>query len=171
VPNPTPSIPASIPEGRARKLLACALLLAATIAARADAAAALDAFKGLQGRWAIHSNGQTLAIDMVYDVGSKGSIVTEQFGKELSVFYRDGESLVMTHFCNAGNQPRLRLKPGSTRGRFEFETFDVTNLVGSSAPHVQRMVYKMVDERHVELEIVWKNRNGESSENYTLVRI
>ena len=151
--------------------LACALLLAATAVAGADAAAALDAFKGLQGRWAIHSNGKTLAIEMVYDVGSKGSIVTEQFGKELSVFYRDGESLLMTHFCNAGNQPRLRLKQGSTGGRFEFETFDVTNLADASAPHVQRIVYKMVDERHVELEIVWKNRNGESSENYTLVRI
>jgi len=87
------------------------------------------------------------------------------------VFYQDGESLVMTHFCNAGNQPRLRLKQGSAGGRFEFETFDVTNLVGSSAPHVQRMVYKMVNERHVELEIVWKNGKGESSENYTLVRI
>ena len=169
MPNPTPSIPAD----RALKLLACALLLAATTAtaARADTAAALDAFKGLQGRWAIHSNGKTLAIEMVYDVGSKGSIVTEQFGKELSVFYRDGESLVMTHFCNAGNQPRLRLKQGSAGGRFEFETFDVTNLAGPSAPHVQRIVYKMVDERHVELEIVWKNGEAQNSENYTLVRI
>jgi hypothetical protein len=167
VPNPTPSIPA----GRSRKLLACALLLVATTTARADAAAGLDAFKGLQGRWAIHSDGKTLAIEMVYDVGSKGSIVTEQFGKELSVFYRDGESLEMTHFCNAGNQPRLRLKQGSAGGRFEFETFDVTNLAGPSVPHVQRIVYKMVDERHVELEIVWKNGKGESSENYTLVRI
>ena len=167
MPNPTPSITIA----RARKMLACALLLAASTVTHADAAAALDAFKGLQGRWAIHSNGKTLAIEMVYDVGSNGSIVTEQFGKELSVFYRDGKSLVMTHFCNAGNQPRLRLKQGNASGRFEFETFDVTNLVGSSAPHVQRMVYKMVDERHVELEIVWKNEKGESSEDYTLVRI
>ena len=34
----------------------------------------------------------------------------EQFGKELSVFYRDGRSLLMTHFCNAGSQARLRLR-------------------------------------------------------------
>jgi len=151
--------------------LACALLLAATAVAGADAAAALDAFKGLQGRCAIHSSGKTLAIEMVYDVGSKGSIVTEQFGKELSVFYRDGDSLLMIHFCNAGNQPRLRLKQASAGGRFEFETFDVTNLASPSAPHVQRIIYKMVDEKHVELEIVWKDGEAQNSENYTLVRI
>lgn len=32
-----------------------------------------------------------------------------RYSKELSVIYRDGENLLLTHFCNAGNQPRLRL--------------------------------------------------------------
>jgi hypothetical protein len=48
--------------------------------------------RALEGRWAIQSEGKTLSIEMTYAAGSKGSIVMEQFGKELSVIYRDGES-------------------------------------------------------------------------------
>ena len=75
---------------------------------------------------------------MTYEIGSKGSIVTEQFGKELSVFYRDGQGLLMTHLCNAGNQPRLRLRENGRPGIFEFEMFDITNLQSADADHVRQ---------------------------------
>ena len=109
--------------------------------------AAFETFKGLQGKWAIHSEGKTLSIEMTYEVGSKGSIVTEQFGKELSVIYRDGQSLLMTHFCNGGNQPRLRLKDLNVPGLLEFEMFDITNLKSPDAAHVQRIIYRVIDDK------------------------
>jgi hypothetical protein len=108
---------------------------------------------------------------MTYDIGSKGSIVTEQFGKEPSVFYRDGQSLLMTHFCNAGNQPRLRLKENTRPGVFEFQMFDITNLQGADADHVEKVVYKIIDDKTIDLEIVWKNGKSEESEKYTLTRL
>ena len=132
---------------------------------------AWEIFKSFQGRWSILADGKLLPIEMIYEVGSKGSIVTEHFGKELSVFYVDGTTLLMTHFCNAANQPRLRLKQSSPPGRYEFEMFDITNLPSPSADHVQRIIYKLRDERHLELEIVWKHGDSESSEKYTLTRI
>jgi len=153
-------------------LTAVVLILAQTGFASTSAAdAAFDAFKGLQGAWAIQSNGKPLTIEMTYDVGSKESIITEHFGKELSVFYRDGKDFLMTHFCNAGNQPRLRLKASSPLGRYEFEMFDITNLPNPSTAHVQRIIYTIADDKHLELEIVWKNAETESSEKYTLTRI
>ena len=93
-------------------LLPCGMLLLAQGATTtiADSDAVFDAFKSLKGRWTIQSGGKTIATVMTYDVGSKGSIITEQFGKELTVIHRDGQDLQMTHFCNAGNQPRLRLR-------------------------------------------------------------
>jgi hypothetical protein len=132
---------------------------------------AFATFESLNGTWTIESNGKTLPIEMTYEVGSKGSIVTEQFGKELSVFYLDGENLLMTHFCNAGNQPRLRLKEGGQPGVFEFEMFDITNLEDASTAHVERIVYKIVEGRRMTLEIVWKKGQSEESEKYTLSRI
>jgi hypothetical protein len=132
---------------------------------------AFATYKSLNGRWAIESNGKTLQIEMRYEVGSKESIVTEQFGKELSVIYLDGENLLMTHFCNAGNQPRLRLKEGAQPGVLEFEMFDITNLKDASTPHVQRIVYKVIDGSRMTLEIIWKKGQSEESEKYTLSRI
>ena len=154
-------------------LLACGMLLLTQAAstAIADSDAAFEAFKSLKGRWAIKSGGKTITTVMTYDVGSKDSIVTEQFGKELTVIYRDGEDLQMTHFCNAGNQPRLRLKPSRFPGLFEFEMLDITNLRSPNESYVQKIVYTVVDDKHLELEIVWRKGNSEESEKYTLTRL
>jgi hypothetical protein len=80
--------------------LACIglLVLAVSWPAVADPALAseltpFEVFQSLKGAWAIRAGDNTLPFDMTYDVGSNGTIVTEQFGKELSVFYSDGGSL------------------------------------------------------------------------------
>jgi hypothetical protein len=159
------------------KLLRCGVLLfsfaalAMSLPAQNNSEAAFATFKSLNGRWAIESNGKTLPMEMRYELGSKDSIVTEQFGKELSVIYLDGENLVMTHFCNAGNQPRLRLKAGDQPGVLVFEMFDITNLKDASTPHVQRIVYKVTGGSRMTLEIIWKKEQSEESEKYTLTRV
>jgi hypothetical protein len=154
-------------------LLTCGMLLLTQAAstAIADSDAAFEAFKSLKGRWAIQSGGKTITTVMTYDVGSKDSIVTEQFGKELTVIYRDGQDLRMTHFCNAGNQPRLTLKQSRSPGLYEFEMFDITNLRSPNEPHVQKIIYRVVDDKHLDLEIVWKRGDSEESEKYVLTRI
>ena len=132
--------------------------------------AAFQVLKSLEGKWSIQSDGKTLPIQMSYAVGSKGSIVTEQFGKELSVFYQDGDSVAMIHFCNAGNQPRLRLKETNRPGFFRFEMFDITNLKSANAHHVERIIYTILDEKKIELEIVWDGDKSQTSEKYTLIK-
>jgi hypothetical protein len=147
------------------------VLLQAPHAANGNSEAAFDTFKGFQGKWAIQSTGKTLPIEMTYEVGSNGSIVTERFGKELSVIYRDGQSLLMTHFCNGGNQPRLRLKESSRSGLFEFEMFDITNLKDADAAHVGKIIYRVTNDKKIDLEIVWIEGTSETSEKYTFTKI
>lgn len=146
-------------------------LMLAAFAAQGSSDTVFETFKGFEGRWEIRSGQKTLPIEMTYQVGSKGSIVTEQFGKELSVFYRDGPSLLMTHFCNAGNQPRLRLSQNTRPGVFEFQMFDITNLQSANADHVERVVYRIIDDKTIDLEIVWKNGKAGESEKYILTRL
>ena len=112
-----------------------------------------------------------MPFQMTYDVESHATIVTEHFGKELSVFYMDGGSFLMTHFCNRGNQPRLKLKSGGATGRYEFEMFDITNLKEAAEAHVQKIIYEIVDSQHMNLEIIWKKGAGEESEKYVLTRV
>jgi len=154
-----------------RKVGFLLFLMLAASAALGSAETAFETFKGFEGKWAIRSGQKTLPIEMTYEIGSKGSIVTEQFGKELSVFYRDGQSLLMTHFCNVGNQQRLRMRANGRPGVFEFEMFDITNLQSAEADHVERVVYRIIDDKTMDLEIVWKNRKSEESEKYTLTRL
>jgi hypothetical protein len=132
--------------------------------------AQFDVLKALQGNWKIEAEGKPLAIEMSYDVGSKQSIVTERFGKELSVFYRNGPTVEMVHFCNAGNQPRLRLKETSEPGVLDFEMFAIANLSTPEAPHVQEVIYKILDANTMKLEIVWSPKTR-GSEKYALNRI
>jgi hypothetical protein len=132
---------------------------------------AFAVFKSFKGAWVIQSGEKTLPFKMTYDTGSRESIVTELFGRELSVFYRDGDSLLMTHFCNAGNQPRLKLKEGGRPGHFEFEMYDITNLKDpEGGSHVQRAVYNVVNDKRIELELVWRKGQSEESEKYVLTR-
>ena len=154
-----------------RKVGMLLFLMLAASASLGSSETAFETFKGFEGKWAIQSGQKVLPFEMTYESGSKGSIVTEQFGKELSVFYRDGQGLLMTHFCNAGNQPRLRLRENTQPGVFEFQMFDITNLRSADADHVERIIYRIVDDKTMDLEIVWKNGKSEESEKYTLTRL
>ena len=147
------------------------LIIHAVSTALGNSESAFETFKGLQGTWAIQSQGKALSIEMTYEVGSNGSIVTERFGNELSVIYRDGQSLLMTHFCNAGNEPRLRLKDSSQPRLMEFEMFDVTNLKSADTAHVERVIYRIIDDKKIDLEIVWLEGKSEKPEKYTLTKI
>ena len=109
-----------------------------------------------------------MKFQMSYALGSNQSIVTEQFGKELSVFYLNNQNLEMIHFCNRGNQPHLRLAEGSVPGVLLFEMFEIRNLSVPDAPLLRAIIYKLLDANTFELEIVWQP-NG--SEKYTLHRI
>ena len=130
-----------------------------------------EVFQSLKGAWTIRTGDNTLPFNMTYAVGSNGTIMTEQFGKELSVFYSDHGSFVMTHFCNRGNQPRLKLKADGPPGRYEFDMFDITNLKDISDAHVQKIIYEILDPKHINLEIIWKKGAGEESEKYALTRL
>jgi len=108
---------------------------------------------------------------MTYEIGSRGNIVTEQFGKELSVFSKDEGALMITHFCNSGHQSRLKLKTNKSSGVFEFEAFDLINKKHKDAAHVQRIIYKFGPKNKIDLDIVWKKGKKEKAEKYRLSRI
>lgn len=56
----------------------------------------------------------------------------------LTVYHRDGDALVATHYCPRGNQPRLKLASASTEKGFFFEFVSATNLPDADAAHQHR---------------------------------
>jgi hypothetical protein len=60
-------------------------------------------------------------------------------GREaLTVYHKDGDDLIATHYCPRGNQPRLKLTAASTEKGFFFEFVSATNLPDPAATHQHR---------------------------------
>ena len=64
------------------------------------------------------------------------------------MFNLDGpDKLLMTHYCGAGNQPRMQASVSPDGKTITFNFIDATNLA-PDAGHMQRMVLTMLDDNH-----------------------
>jgi len=124
-------------------------LVARLALADSGAQAAFEKIKGLQGLWAgKKSEGQMFEVS--FRVTSNGSAVMSEIqGPEdmITMFHLDGQRLLMTHYCGAGNQPRMvgTISPDGKTLTFDF--LDGTNL--SAQPgHMNRMILTVTDANH-----------------------
>ncbi len=139
--------------------LALAIALQANLCLPASSAAngqsAFDALKALEGDWSgKDDDGQPAVAN--YEVSSGGTIVIEKLtpGKHpcmTSVYHRDKDSLMMTHYCNMDNQPRMRLSAyDAEKGTMQFEFVDITNLKNDKEGHINGLKISMPDKNHLE---------------------
>jgi hypothetical protein len=66
----------------------------------------------------------------------------------ISMFHMDGDRLLMTHYCGAGNQPRMVATVSPDSKTVTFNYLDATNLLSSQPGHMERMVVTMIDANH-----------------------
>lgn len=86
------------------------------------------------------------------------------------MFAMDGPALAMTHYCNVGNQPRLRLKQPAEPNIFEFDLYEIVSPESAPADHVEKIIYEFLSEKLVDLKIIWWHPAGEDTEHYLLER-
>lgn len=68
---------------------------------------------------------------------------------------------MLTHYCSAGNQPRMRASSiGEDPTRIEFDFIDVTNV--TSGGYSKRLVVSVLDEDRIALSYTG-SRTGKSS--------
>ena len=103
--------------GRATAVALLAVVLAAAAppaaAAGADAHAAFDTLKGLAGHWT-EKAGTAMTSEVVYAWSpavrwSWSACYPGTDYEMISMYHMDGDDLVMVHYCESGNQPRLEL--------------------------------------------------------------
>jgi hypothetical protein len=133
-----------------------------------------DHLKSLAGSWA-GKGSDGMPVHINYQVVSAGSAVMESIGEGkagqmITVYHLDGDSLMMTHFCSAGNQPRMRADTSSTPRAIKFTLVDVTNLSGPDAGHMQAHSIMWKDGSHVTQEWVWRENGKERTETFELER-
>ena len=125
-------------------LVLCAI--SAVGATRVHASDRFESLKAISGQWQARSeSGRDM--QLAYATTSRGSVLVENWqagtsGETMSVFHRDQDRVMATHYCAQGNQPRLILKDGDDKD-FVFEFLDATNLLDPSASHLIRLRFTM----------------------------
>jgi len=133
--------------------LAAAVLWLGLATATAHAAGkesnATEAFarlKTLAGNWeATSSRGKAMSS---YEVISNGSAVVEHVrvpneGEMLTVYHLDGNKLVLTHYCTAGNQPHMQAEPyDAASNQLAFDFAGGSNLSDPNVGHMHNVVFK-----------------------------
>jgi hypothetical protein len=104
-----------------------------------DSRAAIERLKTLVGRWESTEKGKAPRGQTVtYSLTGGGSVLVEDarsasgVGGMMTTYHMDKNQLVLTHFCGAGNQPRMRIKAADER-HIAFEMYDITNLADPQA--------------------------------------
>jgi hypothetical protein len=64
----------------------------------------------------------------------------------ITMLYVDGDRLLLTHYCDAGNRPRMVGKVSPDGKRVEFDFVDITG--STQYGHMQRAVFTFIDEDH-----------------------
>jgi hypothetical protein len=116
----------------------------------------LDALKRLAGDWVgtIKHGPNQLDVTVNYKVTSGGSAVVETLlaGTEhemITVFYEDGDDLVLTHYCMLHNQPHMRAKGNGAADKLEFKFDGGTNLKSDKDQHMHDMTLQILNDDHI----------------------
>jgi len=133
--------------------IAVAVMLVLTVPltfAVSDAQKSFDQLKSLSGSWeGKASSGKP--VHVAFRVTSMGSALMSEIKGEddmITMFNLDGERLLMTHYCGAGNQPRMLATTSADGKTITFDFLDATNLASSGAGHMNRVVISMLDAKH-----------------------
>lgn len=156
-------------------LIAIALIALTTLAyAQTPAQKAFESIKSMPGTWEGKSpDGRSLRVD--FKVTAGGSAVLSQIivpnEDMISVIHLDGPGkLLLTHYCGAGNQPRMQASVSPDGKIITFNYVDATNLATPDAGHMQQMVLTMLDDNHHTEEWTFIDHGKEHKELFDLRR-
>src|SRR4051812_39060633 len=129
--------------------------------------AAFEQFKQLDGAWEGKSTkGWTEKAN--YRTMAKGSCVLETSMEAhpnetmATVYHLDGPHLMLTHYCMAQNQPRMRATEVSADGKTVTFTFlDGTNMATRDQGHMDKVLFKFIDNDHFTSKWTWYEKGQE----------
>ena len=70
----------------------------------------------------------------------------------VTMYYLDGNDLVLTHYCMLGNQPHMKAEPGSSPNKLVFRFAGGSNLNPEKDVHMHEAVLEILDDQHFRTE-------------------
>ncbi len=149
-----------------------AMLSASVVLAETEAEKSFHQLAALEGNWTGKgSQGQPIEVSFRMTAGGS-ALMSEIHGhgpeNMITMFHMDGDRLIMTHYCGAGNQPRMKVVAADGKS-VSFEFFDGTN-IGPGSGHMQHVTFSQPDANHHTEEWVFLDHGKELREVFTLER-
>ena len=116
-------------------------------AAEIDSKAAFARLKTLVGEW--QADTKMGKATLTYELIAGGTSLVERESAErmpamMTVYHLDGNRLVMTHYCMAGNQPRMQARSFDAKsGELRFVFLDATNLTSPDSGHMRNVTFRI----------------------------
>ncbi len=155
---------------------AAVLLLPAAAAASDDLTAekAFERLKALAGTWEGSASGEGSEAEAEadaagrvvheFEVTASGHVLMERMGPDtdyemVNMYHLDGADLVLTHYCSAGNQPRMKFNAAtSAPNRLVFDFAGGTNLE-TTPSHIHSAEIRLDGKDR--LDSAWKAHEGD----------
>jgi hypothetical protein len=138
--------------------------LAAAVCGAAPGNTAWEEMKTLVGTWEGREGDQRVSV--TYTLVSNGTSLMESLSGEhdvnmITMYTPDADSVVATHYCAIGNQPRMRAVAAGTPKTLDFQFIDATNVRGDELV-MRRLVVTFQDANH--FTQAWTERSGGKEE-------
>lgn len=162
-------------------IISVSLVLALTVFAGAlpndKTSSGMDKLKQLVGTWK-GTDGSGKPVTVSYQLVSKGTSLMETLGRSdekdvmVTMYYPDKNTVMMTHYCSVGNQPRMRLSSESKDpGRLVFNYLDATNLKSKNDPHMNKLIVTLKNNDHFTQEWFFLDNGKVTSDVFSYERV
>lgn len=150
-----------------RLMLSIVLVSFATAAlAQSNAQKSFDSMKALAGTWEGRVTtvpkqagmGDNTLTEISLRVTSRGNALVHEmkaagtaddparYDHPVTMLYLDGDRLLLTHYCDAGNRPRMVARSSPDGKMVEFDFLDLSG--GTQYGHMDHAVFTMIDANH-----------------------
>jgi len=141
------------------RLALFAFLMSAAAFAQSNPQKSFDELKALAGTWegpvtttpkAPEIEGKTMHVSL--RVTSMGNVLVHEMTSigrpddPLTMFYLDGDQLLLTHYCDAGNRPRMTGKSSPDGKTTDFDFVDVAG--STKYGHMHHATFTFIDADH-----------------------
>ena len=148
-----------------RVILSVLISLSTVAFAQSDAEKSFTQLKTLAGTWqgAVtthppHPDMDNKPVQISLRVTSRGNALMHEmkeagtpddptrYDHPVTMLYLDGNRLLLTHYCDAGNRPRMVARTSSDGKTVEFDFLDVAG--GTEYGHMHHAVFTIIDANH-----------------------
>lgn len=134
--------------------------------------ALFEKLKALKGEWVAKVDDTTKVV-VLYDIVSNGSTVMETIKEGegagmITMYHVDKNRLMMTHYCSAGNQPRMVAVPKNDN-MIDFKFLDISDL-DKNEGHMNHVTIEFKDNDHFTQEWTFKGKKHSGSKMFIYER-